>query len=173
MIEIQEVKVSAIVAMAENRVIGINNTLPWHIPEDLKRFKEITLGKPCIMGRKTFDSILDQLGKPLPKRASVVVSRSNKTYDFEDVHSVQSLEEAITLGKNLAVQNGQDEIMITGGSQIYEQSMPFLDRLYLTIVKQSIEGDAFFPEINQDNWTEINREDHPDFSFITLDAISV
>lgn len=156
-------KLSLIVAMAENRCIGADNNLLWHIPEDLKRFKTVTMGAPVIMGRKTYESILDQLGKPLPGRQNIVVSRSG--YKHEGCESSDSLDKAIAAAQG-------DEIFIIGGAQIYEQSLPQADRLYLTIVHKDYEGDAFFPVINWDDWNvEEDGEGEKDnlpYSFFTM-----
>lgn len=159
-------KISLIVAAAENNVIGKDNKMPWHIPEDFKHFKEITMGKPCIMGRKTYESILDQLGKPLPGRTSIVISRSS--YSHEGALSATSLEDAIEKAK--AETDG--EIMIIGGAQIYEIAIKskLADRIYLTRVHQSPDGDAFFPEFGAD-WKETEFAPHEGFSFLTLDRL--
>ncbi len=153
---------SLIVAVADNNVIGMDNKMPWHIPADFKHFKEVTMGKPCIMGRKTFESIIDQLGKPLPKRTSIVVSRSG--FEHEGAISATSLEDAIEKAKA----ETDDEIMIIGGSQIYELALPLADRIYLTRVHQEPKGDAFFPEFGAD-WIESDFEAHDGFSFVTLE----
>lgn len=143
-----------IVAMAENRVIGINNKLPWYLPNDLKYFKQITMGKPIVMGRKTFESI----GKPLPGRANIIITR-NLDWQAEGVKVAHSLEEAYSLAEAIAEIDGQDELMIIGGDQIYQSSLPEIDRIYLTKVHASVEGDAWFPEVNWDEWQELGRED--------------
>lgn len=155
--------ISLIVAAADNNIIGKDNKLLWHIPEDLKRFKAITLGKPCIMGRKTFESILDQLGQPLPGRTNIVVTRSDAKY--EGARSAHSLEEAIMLAK----QEEGDEVMIIGGAQIYEEAIRqgLIDKLYLTRVHQTPEGDATFPEIDETQWNVSERERHDGYSFLT------
>jgi dihydrofolate reductase len=129
-------KVSLIVAMDRNRCIGIKNTLPWHISDDLKRFKAITLGKPVIMGRKTFES----LGRPLPGRLNVVISRT-KQEGTEDVAYVTSLEAGLAA-------SDAPELMIIGGGQIYAQALALADRVYLTEVDTIVEGDTFFPELS-------------------------
>jgi len=140
---------SIIVAMAKNRVIGANNTLPWHLPADLKHFKALTMGHHLIMGRKTFDSI----GKPLPGRTSVVVTR-NRTLKIEGCAVVHSLEEAIAACAN------DNEIFIAGGADIYAQAMPLVDTLYVTEIQRDVEGDAHFPEFNRDEWQEAARAIH-------------
>jgi dihydrofolate reductase len=154
---------SLIVAVADNNVIGGNNKMLWHIPEDFKHFKNITMGKPCIMGRKTFESIVESLGKPLPGRVNIVISRRNPQY--EGALTVQDLEEAIDQAGKV---EGVEEIMIVGGAQIYEQALPRADKIYLTRVHQSPEGDAHFPEINMNEWVEESVDERDGYSFITL-----
>ncbi len=151
--------ISLVVACADNNVIGVNNTMPWHIPEDFQHFKSITLGKPCIMGRKTFESILAQLGKPLPGRVNIIVSRRN--YQHPGALTCKNLEEAI----DQARKTGTDEICIIGGAQIYAQSIPLADKIYLTRVHQSPEGDASFPALGNE-WIETRRDAHTGFSFL-------
>ncbi|MAZ76620.1 MAG: dihydrofolate reductase [Micavibrio sp.] len=159
--------ISLIVAAANNNCIGINNTMPWYIPEDFKHFKNITMGKPCIMGRKTYESILEQLGKPLPGRTSIVISRSG--YSHVGAISATSLEDAL----NIAAKEKSDEVMIIGGAQIYKQVIEknLADKIYLTRVNQSPDGDAFFPDLNE-NWIEIKKESHNGFDFIDLEINS-
>lgn len=156
--------VSLIVAAADNNVIGIDNKMPWHISEDFKHFKNVTLGKPCIMGRKTYESILDQLGKPLPGRTSVVVSRSG--YKHDDAISTTSLQDAIEHAKT----ENSDEVMVIGGAQIYKQALEhnLVDRIYLTRVHQSPEGDAFFPSLGEE-WKEVSSDPRDGFTFLTLE----
>jgi len=134
-------RVSAIVAIGDNRVIGKANGLLWHIPDDLRHFKELTMGHPVIMGRKTFDSILAFLGKPLPGRTNIVITR-NLDWSHEGAIVAHSLEEAIEMASALDM----EEVFVIGGAQVYEESLPFIDRLYLTRIESSDEGDAFFPE---------------------------
>ncbi|OGG47700.1 hypothetical protein A3D66_01575 [Candidatus Kaiserbacteria bacterium RIFCSPHIGHO2_02_FULL_50_9] len=137
----QKPRVSTVVAIGSgNRAIGEGGKLLWHIPEDLKRFKAITLGHPVVMGRKTFDSIVAILGKPLPGRVSIVITR-DATWHYPEVIVVHSLEEGLAKAREL----DQKEIFIGGGGQIYEQALPFLDRLYLTLIDEEKEGDSFFP----------------------------
>lgn len=164
-------KISLVWAMAQNRVIGRNNNLPWYLPEDLKYFKRITMGKPIIMGRKTFESI----GKPLPGRTNIVVTR-NPGFSVEGVKTANSLDAAKALCESIAVIDGSDEAMVIGGAEIYTQAMPLADRLYLTEVHAEVEGDAYFPEFDRSAWQEIAREDFeasgPNpyaYSFIILD----
>jgi dihydrofolate reductase len=141
--------VSLIVAMARNRVIGINNTLPWHLPADLKHFRALTMGHHIVMGRKTWESI----GKPLPGRTSVVVTR-NPDYAAPGVIVVNSLQAAI------AACNNEPEIFVIGGAALYRQAIAFADRIYLTEIAADIPGDAFFPEFSPVEWLEVSRETH-------------
>lgn len=137
-----------VAAYAQNRVIGKDNDLVWHLPKDLKHFKALTLGHPLIMGRKTFESF----GKPLPGRTSIIVTR-DKHYQQEGCIVVHSLEEGIAVAKKL-----DEQIYIGGGSEIYKQALPITDTMYLTEVKASPEGDTFFPEFSTETWQETARE---------------
>ena len=141
-------KLSLIVAMSNNGVIGIDNTLPWHLPEDLKYFKQVTMGKPIIMGRKTYDSI----GRPLPGRLNIVITRDDR-WTAEGVSVVHSLEQALAL----AAQQPGDEAMVIGGEQIYRLALPMAQRLYLTRVDADIDGDAFFPSIDERQWVQVQE----------------
>ncbi len=160
--------VSCIAAMAKGNVIGFENNMPWHLPADLKHFKSITLSKPVIMGRKTFESI----GKPLPGRKNIVVTR-NADWKFEGIDVVHSLKKAL----QLAGQSGDDdqEIMVIGGGQIYREAMPVAGRLYITEIDLETKGDAFFPEIDKSIWAEMSRVhhecagDYPAHSFVTYE----
>jgi len=166
-------RLAIIVAQAENRVIGTNNKLPWHLPEDLRYFKQVTMSKPIIMGRKTYESI----GRPLPGRTNIVISRQSD-YAPDGVRVVASLEVAMELAESISVIDGAEEVMVIGGAQIYEQALAVADRLYLTQVHASVEGDAWFPAIAKDQWREVGREDFTakepnpyDYSFIVLDRV--
>lgn len=130
--------ISLLAAHDENRVIGADNKMPWHIPEELKYFKEKTMGKGIIMGRKTFESI----GRPLPGRLNIIITRDQE-YQAEGVIIVHSLEEAIARAESYA-----DEVMVIGGAQIFEMAMPYADRLYTTIIRRTYKGDTFFPPYN-------------------------
>jgi dihydrofolate reductase len=158
-------RISLIVAMAENRVIGRHNQLPWRIPEDLKHFKALTMGKPIIMGRKTYESI----GRPLPGRDNIVIT-GDTSYRAEGCQVVHSLEEALRSA------GGAEEAMIIGGATLYRQTLRDADRLYLTLVKAQPEGDTWFPKIEPQEWRETRRETHKadesneyDFDFVVLD----
>ncbi len=141
-------RLSIIAAMAKNRTIGVNNTLPWRCPEDLKHFKALTMGHHMIMGRKTFDSI----GKPLPGRTTVVVTRDTKL-KIEGCLVAHSLQDAIAACKN------DNEVFIVGGADIYAQSLQLADTLYITEIQRDVEGDAHFPEFDKSAWLEISREE--------------
>ena len=143
--------VSAIVAVAQNNVIGINNGIPWYLPADLKYFKKTTLNHHIIMGRKSYESI----GRPLPKRTNVIVTR-DPFYIASNCLVVHSVEE----GLKLALDNNDDEAFIIGGGEIYRQSMPFVDRLYLTEVDLEVEGAVYFPEIDFSEWDLVFEEAH-------------
>lgn len=147
-------KLSLIVAAAENSVIGRNNKLPWHLRSDLQYFKRITMGKPILMGRKTFESI----GRPLPGRTNIVISR-NPAYQAEGIKVVASLEEALALAEDIALIDGCDELMVIGGAQIYAEAMDRADRIYLTRVHCHPEGDAYLPAIDTAHWRECHREE--------------
>ncbi len=164
-------KIVLIAAFAQNRVVGIENRLPWHLPEDLKYFKRTTSGKAIIMGRKTYDSI----GRPLPNRTNIVITR-NPDFTAPGIKVVDSLEAAIAMAKEVNLINGVEEVMIIGGASIYESALPIADRLYLTHVHAKVEGDAYFPEVNFQKWTEVNREDYKasdknpyDYSFVVYE----
>ena len=142
--------ISLIAAMDKNRLIGKENGMPWYLPADFKHFKEITMGKPIIMGRKTYESI----GKPLPGRLNIVISRSGFT--AAGITSASSIEEALDIVKEM------DEVMIIGGANIYQQMIDEADKMYLTHVDAICNGDAWFPEFNLADWTILNT--------ISLDA---
>jgi dihydrofolate reductase len=139
--------VTIIAALARNRVIGKNNRMPWHLSEDLRRFKAMTLGHPVVMGRKTFESI----GKPLPGRDNIVVTRS-PVFAAPGCRVVHSLAEALT-----AVQ-GAAEVYVIGGAEIYALALPLADRLALTEVDAAVDGNAYFPDFDRSAWRELSRE---------------
>lgn len=148
-----QVAVGMIVAMASNGVIGRDNQLPWHLPNDLKYFKATTMGKPIVMGRKTYESI----GRPLPGRPNIVIS-SDPTFQAEGVLPASTIDQALALGKQTARDIGVSELMIIGGSQVYKALLPAVDRLYLTEVHAEVEGDSYFPCLNFEQWQELERE---------------
>lgn len=150
---------SLIAAVAENNCIGIKNKLPWNIPEDLDHFKKLTLGKTCLMGQATFESILGYLGKPLPGRKTVVVTLDTGYQAPEGVRIFHSLDEIFEKLKD-------EDVFVCGGASIYRQTIDRVDKLYITHVKKTVDGDVFFPEIDKSKWQETAREDHPEFSFV-------
>lgn len=157
---------SIMVARSDNRVIGKDNDLVWHMPADLKYFKETTTGHYVIMGRKTYESV----DKPLPGRLNIIVTRQ-KDYHREGCIVVHNVEEAFALGEK----NRQEEVFILGGSQIYALTMDLADRIYLTEIQAEFEGDSYFPKIDDTQWKEVKREGHePDeknphpYAFVVL-----
>jgi len=151
-------KISLIVAMASNRVIGLNNKMPWHLPADLKKFKKITMGSPILMGRKTYESI----GRPLPGRITIIISR-NLEYRQDGCLVFNDLNTALKKGCE-----STEEVFVIGGSDVYEAILPLADSIYLTIINKAFEGDAFFPDIDLTDWLEVSREDitdDPDVDF--------
>ena len=171
-------KFALIVAMAKNQTIGIKNTLPWHLPNDLKYFKKVTMAKPIIMGRKTYESI----GRPLPGRTNIVITRQSD-YQAEGIVVVNSLQQALDKAEDISFVAGHEEVMVIGGSEIYQQALLKADRLYITHVHADVEGDAFFPQVSWSDWQEVQREDHAadpegtekrnpfDYSFVVYDRI--
>jgi dihydrofolate reductase len=161
--------VSQIAAMSKNRVIGSNLKLPWHIPEDLKFFKDTTKGHIIIHGRKTYEA----LGfKPLPNRLNIVLTRNPDTIPFhKDIVVFSNLRDALDYAKTKTPEWGE-EVFIGGGEEIYRQAMPFTDRIYLTVIDKEFEGDARFPEFDPNTFKEVhrdNREGPIPFSFITYE----
>jgi len=158
--------ISIIVAIANNWVIGCKNALPWHLPSDMRHFHQLTMGKPVIMGQKTFESI----GKPLPGRTNIIIT-FDKSYTAPGCIVAHSIEESLATAKN------SDEVMIIGGASIYKQFLPLANRLYLTLIEADIEGaDAFFPEFDYSDWNEIERvknesdkENQYPYTFLTLE----
>lgn len=141
--------VSLLVAYARNGVIGKNNDLPWYLPADLRRFKELTTGQTVVMGRKTFDAILARNGKPLPNRTNVVITRS-RDYRFDGVRVVHSIEDAL---------EAPGDIFVIGGAEIFKLALPLANRIYATEIDADIEGDVYFPQIGF-QWHETSRESH-------------
>lgn len=143
---------SIVVAVAENGVIGRDNALPWHLPDDLKWFRRVTMGKPVVMGRRTFESI----GRPLPGRANIVVT-ANPAWRAEGVTVAPTLEKALATAENLAGPAG--EVAVIGGARLFSDVLPRAERLYLTVVHMRPEGDVVFPPYDRSAWTEVER--HP------------
>lgn len=166
------VPVAMIVAMAKNRVIGVEGQLPWYLPEDLKFFKRMTQAKPLVMGRKTFASI----GKPLPNRLNIVVTRQ-EAFAHDGVRVCHDLPAALALADQQATIEAAEEIMVMGGGEIYRQAMPYATRLYVTEVDIEVEGDAYFPLLDSSEWRETQRvagqpnEQQPDYAFVTYERI--
>lgn len=161
-------RIALVVAVAENGIIGRDNKLPWRIPEDMRWFKEKTLGKPCIVGRKTYESFPK---RPLPGRTNIVVTR-DRGYSAEGAVVVHSLDEAL----DAAAKESPDEIAIIGGTELYRQILPKADRIYLTRVHGAFEGDVSFPALNAREWRETLVGDYPSsperpigYSFVILD----
>lgn len=162
---------SIIAAVAENRVIGKDNGLVWHMPADLKYFKQTTEGHYVIMGRKTFESF----GKPLKNRTHIIVTR-NKDYAYPGCYIVHKIDDAF----KIAEENNQSEVFILGGAEIYRQSLEHCHRLYITEIKSTFYGDTFFPEINKNEWKEVKRSEfEPDeknpysYAFVIYERISM
>lgn len=158
-------RISAVCAMSTNRVIGKNNQLPWHLPADLRHFKKLTTGNPILLGRKTYESI----GKALPNRTNVVISR-DANFDAPGCIVANSVDTA------LSAVSYSDQVFVIGGALLYQHMLSRLDRIYLTLIHHHFEGDAFFPELDDKEWSETERADHhPDeenkysYSFIILD----
>ena len=143
-------RISIIAAMACNRVIGKGGDMPWHLPAELRHFKQLTMDKPIVMGRKTFESI----GRVLPRRQNIVITRE-RNWRFDGVDVVHSIDAAIE------VAGDTDELMIIGGAELYRQMLGCTQRLYLTLIDANIEGDTHFPEFNWDEWQEIENTRHP------------
>jgi len=172
LIEETLVPVAMIAAMDRNRVIGVDNHLPWYLPEDLRFFKRMTQAKPLVMGRKTFQSI----GRPLPGRLNIVVTRDPDFYQDsthrDGIRVCHDLAAALALADQQATIDAAEEIMVMGGAQIYAQALPLASRLYLTEVDIEVEGDARFPEIDPAEWEEVQRvpgtpaEGQPDYHFV-------
>ncbi|MCZ4244907.1 dihydrofolate reductase [Pedobacter punctiformis] len=161
-------KISIAVAVGENYAIGKNNQLLWHMPADLKFFKQTTSGHTVIMGRKTFDSV----GRPLPNRRNIVISR-DKNLKIEGVEVVNSLDEALSISKN-----EEKDIFIVGGAEIYRQALPKTDTLFLTTIHHHFDADTFFPEIDKSEWKEVRSETHQadeknpyDYTFSVLERV--
>ena len=146
-------RISLVVAASRNRVIGVAGGLPWHIPSDLKRFKALTMGHPCLMGRRTWDT----LGRPLPGRDMIVVSRG-AAIATAGVHTVHSLEEGLALASTLAAARGVAEIMVIGGGDLYRQSLPLAARVHYTEVDAVVTGDTTFPKLDPSEWHEASSE---------------
>ncbi|MEG9861482.1 MAG: dihydrofolate reductase [Parvularculales bacterium] len=168
-------RIALVAAVAENGVIGYKGRLPWHLPDDLRWFQEVTMGKPVIMGRLTWESITVRSGKSLKGRDNIVVSSGALTLP-EGAYGVRSLEEALARASRLADRAGVDEVVAIGGRRIYEAALPRSGRLYLTEIAASPEGDVYFPPFDRQEWREIMRKARPlsgdnnlPYSFVVLE----
>lgn len=146
--------ISLIAAMAKNRVIGKDNDLPWHLPDDMKFFQSKTKGHVVVMGRKNFDSLPEKF-KPLPNRTNVILTRQ-QGFEVADCYTFHSLDDAIQFGRD----NGEEELFVIGGGEIYNLALEIADRVYLTEISENYEGDTFFPELPT-SWEETSRTHHP------------
>lgn len=155
--------ISLIVAISKNNCIGKNNALLWHIPEDMKHFKKLTVGKVVLMGRKTWESLPNKY-RPLPNRTNVVITRQENYVVPENVEVYSNIDKAFEA-------HSDEEVAVIGGGQIYSLVMDKVDTLYITHVHDEVEGDTFFPEIDMEKWKETEREDHENFSFVTYKKI--
>ena len=153
-------RISLIAAVARNGVIGLDGGMPWHLPEELRHFKAMTMGHPLVMGRRTFDSI----GRPLPGRRTVVVTR-DPSWQHAGVETAHSFAEAISLA------GPADEVYVAGGSQVYAEAIPFAHRLVLTEVDAEPEGDTWFPEWDREEWREVTREPHDGWSHVVYERV--
>lgn len=157
-------KLALVVAVAENGVIGVDGDIPWDHPEDLARFKQTTIGHPVIMGRRTFESILERLGEPLPGRTNIVLSTQD--LDLPD-GAVQA--GSVTDAVETADETGTSVAYVIGGATVYRQFLPRADRLHWTEIHETYEGDTYFPSVDRDAWTEVSREDRSNLSFVVLE----
>jgi len=167
-------RTSLIVAAAENGTIGQNGRIPWHLSADLRYFKQVTMGAPVIMGRKTYESI----GFALPGRANIVVTRNEK-FQALDIDMVLNLEDALSKARAILEKEGGEELFVIGGAEIYAQAMRMADRIYLTRVHAEFPGDVFFPPLEEDSWKEVasekqmaESEESPSFSFTILERVA-
>jgi dihydrofolate reductase len=164
-----KIRISSIAAMARNRVIGVANGLAWHIPEDFKYFKKTTLGHPVVMGRKSYES----LGKPLPGRPNIVISSSfQEPVNGDGPFFVRTIDEALAFAQQKAEELNVEQIFIIGGGQIYKETLPITERLYITIIDREYEGDTYFPDFDWNDWnvvSEDKRDGDPAFTFYVLE----
>jgi dihydrofolate reductase len=161
------VKLTIVAAVSDNGVIGRDGTLPWHLPDDLRRFKSLTVGRPILMGRRTFDAI----GRPLPARSNLVLTRNPRSLPA-GVFGVSSVEQAIEQS------SGAAELCVIGGAEVYKQTLPRTDRLEMTLVHAIVDGDVNFPDYQAEQWREVERIEHPAddrhvyaMTFLTLDRV--
>lgn len=160
-------ELTLIAAVAENGVIGRNGEMPWYFPEDLERFKQRTLGHPVIVGRVTYESIVNRIDGPLPGRTNIVLTQHPERVDTSDpaVRVATTTDEAIQLAREA----GAKRAFVAGGASLYEQFLPIADRLALTEIHEAFEGDTRFPDWERDNWQETERETRDELSFVTYE----
>lgn len=160
-------RVVIIAAVGENGVIGNDGSMPWHYPRDLEHFKETTMGYPVVMGRVTYERIVDRIGGPLSGRTNIVLTRDPERIDSSDtrVRVATTLDEALEHAR----ESGADQVFVAGGGSVYEQALPVADRLILTEIHDDFEGDTTFPEWDDENWRETDRETTDELSFVTYD----
>ena len=165
-------RLSLLVAMAKNRVIGRDNKLPWHLPDDLKHFKFLTMGKTIVMGRKTYESI----GKPLPGRVNIIITRQ-EGYEVPGATVVSSIDDALLMCEKIRSINGEN--FIIGGEELYRQTLKICQRIYITEIQRDFEGDVYFPEVDPNEWEETQRDKHIsendtnlEYHFVVLDRKS-
>jgi Dihydrofolate reductase len=159
------VQIALIAAVAANGVIGREGTMPWHLPADLRRFKQVTVGHPVVMGRRTFESIVDALGGPLPERTNIILSRRLEAAPA-GTQLAGSVDAAMRLARADARSRGVQTVFIIGGAAVYEQTIDAADRVLLTELERSVSGDRHFPDLDPAQWTEVEREQHEGFSFV-------
>lgn len=157
-------KIAIVVAVSENGVIGADGDIPWHVPEDLRHFKETTVGHPVIVGRRTYESIVERLGEPLPDRLNVVLSSRNLDLPPGAVRA-DGIDEAL----EIATETGSDVAYVIGGRTVYEAVLPMADRIYYTEIHEAVEGDTRFPEWDRSAWREVERDDRNGFSFVVYE----
>ena len=159
-----DLDIALIAAVAGNGVIGRDGEMPWHYPEDLRRFKQVTTGHPVIMGRRTYEAIEVRLGGPLPDRTNVVLSRGDPDV-ADEVIVVGGVEEAVEVAR----ETGAETAFVIGGATVYEAFLPLADRMLLTEIDASYEGDTYFPDFDREEWEEVEREERAEFAFVTYE----
>jgi len=159
-------RLAIVAAIAENGVIGDDGEMPWHYSADLKRFKELTVGHPVILGRKTYEAIVDRLGEPLPDRLNVVLSTQEQTLPDGAEHA-ESIDEAV----EIAAETGAEVAYVVGGATVYEQFLPRTDRLYITEIPEKPDGDTTFPEWDRSQWELLEREEAGEIAFLTYERV--
>ncbi len=159
-----DLDIALIAAVAGDGVIGRDGEMPWHYPEDLRRFKQVTTGHPVLMGRRTYEAIEARLGGPLPDRTNVVLSRGDPDV-ADEVIVVGGVEEAVEVAR----ETGAETAFVIGGATVYEAFLPLADRMLLTEIDASYEGDTYFPDFDREEWEEVEREERAEFAFVTYE----